>query len=64
MVTELLNAMRHYKEQHGHDLKVIQLSRSQYNELRLEIRHNLRYNSATNDSGEVEEFNGAAIQVL
>jgi len=64
MVTELLNAMRYYKEQHGEELRQIQLTRSQYNELRLELRHDLRFQGATNDDGEVEEFNGAAVLVV
>lgn len=65
MVTELLNAMRLYKENHGEDLKVIKLTRSQYNELRLELQGNLRYQSEVADfTGKDEMFNGARIEVV
>jgi hypothetical protein len=64
MVNELMNAMRVSQASTGHPVTQIRLSRDQYRELVAEIKSNPRYRDALNYKGEVDEINGAKIEVV
>lgn len=64
MITELMNAMRHTVEAQGFPVKLVRLTRSQYEELVREIKANPRFRYAMDEDGEVRELNGARIEVV